>query len=832
MIRHKMTCNGYELDDTVESTNMDTTTEFEPDVPVDNHNPIDNNVNVLHDNNEIVIPNDRPYIMMMFDTDKDKEEGAEDIDIGGREEGIIDDLILCENPTTYLSTVFPDYTSGNNDESQTMQPSDFDGIMNGMHNKLFFMQQHNDTNGGIRGIVKRAGCGSGLATNEEARIMFNILDNLLDMTVAERENYLLTIQLTMNMYTSSPQVNVEIPVSIQDANRLCLRNSNSCYANIPYEEPFELEGHACIRATDKLSTIFAKGTKLALLQDHNGKRNFDGFNGTPAAQELLINQRANLTSGDPDKTCFGYVMLWSDGYEQNHSRKRDGSMWLFLMRVCAPEGHSTSSDHIFCLAFGPSTLDHDPVIEHFLKEFKDMEKGVLRYSPELGFVNTSIGVVAYPCDLPERCKIRHTLYGGLYGKRSGCAGKTDPKCLPSCNLCFWSMIDMALYMADPSTHDEPPVIRECNRCCKFDHFTDSNAKYFDETEDTKYPTVSGESVSPPNGREAGISHLLTVKQSFPWLVEAVRFAYYNHSEGHWRYKHTVDAYLQSAAIDTDIQRRVYDAAQRHRITGTAVNESEYIPGLWQLGYSIDIFIEASMHLLGHGIISSVIDLTEAVFREHGIWNSFVGFAKPYLDDISSFRLDWCQVKSLPTSNWLAEDEFGFCRVMLFIYGNFIHQKNLQVSSPSNILESTLSSLKQLLCSCQVMVSLLMCKRTIPIARLDIHIKIFLDTCHRFCRVYCPTATEFWFTKINFTSLLNLPKQIAKFGHIGYTMESVFERAIQWYKPTLKSARRKNTKSLCNTMASLQKKSNLAYIRDGLFPERVMKDKPNRYHKVG
>ena len=285
MLRHKLTCAGDRLGDTAETNYMDTTSEFEPDVQYDNHTATD--INLQHGNNwdnDIVIPNNRPYIMMMFETDKEKEGagvGEEDIiDTFGTEEGIIDDLILCEDPTTFLSTIMvPDYICDNNDDSTKIKLSDFDGCcMEGLHNKMFFMQEHNDTNGGIRGIMKRADGGSGMTTNDEARTLFNILDNLLKRPISEREIYLLTIELTMKLYTSSPNVNVEIPVSIQDANRLCLRNSNSSYSNIPYEEPFELGGHACIRATDKVSTIFAKGTKLALLQDHKGNRNFDGFN--------------------------------------------------------------------------------------------------------------------------------------------------------------------------------------------------------------------------------------------------------------------------------------------------------------------------------------------------------------------------------------------------------------------------------------------------------------------------------------------------------------------------------------------------------------------------
>ena len=50
--------------------------------------------------------------------------------------------------------------------------------------------------------------------------MFNYLDNLLDMTIAQRENYLLTIELTMKLSTFPPNVNVQVPVNIQESNRL------------------------------------------------------------------------------------------------------------------------------------------------------------------------------------------------------------------------------------------------------------------------------------------------------------------------------------------------------------------------------------------------------------------------------------------------------------------------------------------------------------------------------------------------------------------------------------------------------------------------------------
>lgn len=81
-----------------------------------------------------------------------------------------------------------------------------------------------------------------------------------------------------------------------------------------------------------------------------------------------------------------------------------------------------------------------------------------------------------------------------------------------------------------------------------------------------------------------------------------------------------------------------------------------------------------MHMLGHGVIVSIIELTESIFTKHKLWSNFCRFATELLGDISAFRLEWCHIKSLPKTCWLAEDEFGYGRLMLFVYGQYFIQK--------------------------------------------------------------------------------------------------------------------------------------------------------------
>ena len=139
-------------------------------------------------------------------------------------------------------------------------------------------------------------------------------------------------------------------------------------------------------------------------------------------------------------------------------------------------------------------------------------------------------------------------------------------------------------------------------------------------------------------------------------------------------------------IDDIIQKRVCDAATCFK-SGENVNEDEYIPPIWKIGFRMDIFVETIMHKIGHGVLPSVLELTEAVFSEHKLWTSFEKFANPILKDIASFRLDWCKVKSVPRANWLNEDDFGYGRLMLFLYGQFLstHVLKKSIKAPFLVL---------------------------------------------------------------------------------------------------------------------------------------------------
>jgi len=115
------------------------------------------------------------------------------------------------------------------------------------------------------------------------------------------------------MCPSGIQSDVEMPVEREGAERLCLRNTFSVFANVPSSRVFEIENHACISLSDVLDMKFAQGIEFAFIKA-NGKHNRDGFNGTPRAEELLEELERGLETGDISWTCFGHLMFWSDSF--------------------------------------------------------------------------------------------------------------------------------------------------------------------------------------------------------------------------------------------------------------------------------------------------------------------------------------------------------------------------------------------------------------------------------------------------------------------------------------------------------------------------------------
>ena len=87
-----------------------------------------------------------------------------------------------------------------------------------------------------------------------------------------------------------------------------------------------------------------------------------------------------------------------------------------------------------------------------------------------------------------------------------------------------------------------------------------------------------------------------------------------------------------------------------------------------------------MHGLTHGIIPDVMVVLHTILLHHKKLTTFNDFANPIMDDVASFGLDYCKLKSLPNANWVAENSMAFMRLFSYLYGMFVSNNPLLISS--------------------------------------------------------------------------------------------------------------------------------------------------------
>ena len=753
------------------------------------------------------------------------------------DEFLVADVINEEEGFLNISSVADE--SGVNTSPVTF--ADFNYIT-GVHNQLFYAQENSVELGGIRGIALRSSNPHGhshvsnMAAEHDAKLLFEITDNLVNKPKHEQIKLLSMIKTILSSFQESANTCTDIPTDLKSANELCVEGNHSIFSLIPYPPTSIIDGHACVDLDGLLDHVLAMGYDLSFIQDHNGVVDDTGFNGTTAMKDLFHTMKVNLSHDLPvDKTAFGHLMFWSDGFDPFNSR-RGTSIWMMIVRVCPPTELLTSECYNICIAFGCSSLNHESVVSYQLDQLEKIRRGKLRFYAKDGvkrMISTCFDLVLWAGDTPERRQLTHTSNRGNYGKRSNYAGKINQDKTPACANCYKRLIKRAMYF-DGNRTDLLPF-RKCNRCCCWDALSDSKAAKFDLTEGTDYPTTCSSAHlnehTFPAGRTVSESSLVTVKQTFATLTSGMNAAFHEFVAREWT-KAQVRQYLTTLSIDKSTREKLISSGD-NKIAGGTVEECDYIPVMWskgiKLGYDMEMFPELGMHLIGHGIVASMLDLLNSVLKEQKLWTKYIDFCNAIIADIPN--VDWCKVKSLPKGNWLGENLFGYQRISLYLFGEFIHTTDL--TKCDDFFTSRLDDLKRLLSSCHIMICGLMCKQTLPKERLDVSIKIFLSCCHFFCIQYFQEAggrelTEFWFTKSNFMGLLNIPDQFDYYGKFRNYWDGSFERSVQSLKRVVRKGFRRTDNAMKSKMIRLHKYNAMDYIRSQFEDKYNSKTDVKRY----
>ena len=81
----------------------------------------------------------------------------------------------------------------------------------------------------------------------------------------------------------------------------------------------------------------------------------------------------------------------------------------------------------------------------------------------------------------------------------------------------------------------------------------------------------------------------------------------------------------------------------------------------------------------------------------------------HLLELCLLRLDWCKIKTPPKKQWLAENEIGYCRVVLYLYAHFF--QHAVVPERFNASPVVIDCVKKMLHAMHVMMCTLMSPAT-------------------------------------------------------------------------------------------------------------------------
>lgn len=230
------------------------------------------------------------------------------------------------------------------------------------------------------------------------------------------------------------------------------------------------------------------------------------------------------------------------------------------------------------------------------------------------------------------------------------------------------------------------------------------------------------------------------------LIASVDYAAYNVCSELWN-KGMMDAYLRTCAISKRVRDNLWSVIKNRPAEDAIAEDGEIddgytpltnssddiMPKLWHSRMTINSFIDCGMHLIFHGILALVVKVMESFFADHKIATSFERVVNVHLLEIQSLRLEWCKTRPVPKKQWLAENELGLARIILFIYTTFFNK--VPIPQRTNVNDKVLPTIIRMIHSLHVMICMLMSPKNNTETEIDNAVKLFLSCAHQFLKEY-------------------------------------------------------------------------------------------------
>ena len=712
-----------------------------------------------------------------------------------------------QSPNNYTSNIFNNHCHTKNQIDQLKEQFK-DG------NENFFIDEMSSHGNGICGITANAfsqsfHCQSKSSMHEAS---FHLQATHFCSQLKEKQQK--QFASLMNDVMTKKFETTKIPISIGDIRKFYTNGKYSIYKNLPCPKTFQIDNHACTSLIDILNHSLAMGIEINLFRSSYYKQMIvhnQDLHHIQRSHEILNEVYEENKVNDCDPYVF-FLIIWSDDFEVNHTRKNRNSTWLKTVTIIPPPNMTTSKKHTNVVCLGRKNQDHSNVNKFFQDELEMLSKSKDRYVYQLQqFVPTVARVLIMSSDRPERCALNNVLnYSGLSTRRWLYSSLVDPFKLSSCNRCILKRFQKMFI-----THTKRKRPNSCAYCCDFEYETLKDINSFKVTE--KYPKKKHpNSPTPPKGREIeerwNDRKLRPLRLTYDILIKGLEIAIFNYHTKTWN-KVEATEYLRLIGVSSHTTNYALNYAatypKKTENIDSLMANFKY-PSLWKSNIKLDNFIETPMHHIFEGIVKSIIELLMDFFKLHNKWSTFGSYSNSILADINQLKISYCRAepftsgKEFKTGGWIAETYLGFSRLMIIL-----------LNQSDKIVTTTLRGYDELVVLFQVLyalISRLMQHNSNYVEQIDDYIKLFLSVCHFYEKKigFEENCYPFWYRKSNFISLLNLPAQIKNYGPVYLHWEGVRERFIQHVKPSLTNMRT-TASYLCTKLQKINQDNTLEML---------------------
>ena len=621
-----------------------------------------------------------------------------------------------------------------------------------------------------------------------------------------------------------------LPTVPNDVLRLYTKNRFSLYNQLPSPTCHVSEFHAFVHLRSVIEHYIGFGYHTDDTNSNEAHSPSATILQCPEVHAMQQSTMSSLDDATKVSSIILYLMIWSDDFEPSSNVMNKHSTWMRTVTICANKGFGVSTEHTYVLSLGFKKDAHDEMNDMFVKELEDLSLGKWMYSGKYKsrvFVIPKVLVMS--ADRPERNGLTHLLgHNGLTTRRWRFTGFINQGKLPSCKMCCMKRLSRYMRLKN---YNACTNIGSCHHCCDWNYSTESRFLQFDLPE--KYPRQQHPtSPNPPVFREVlNINYLKPVEQSFAWLQQGCRFCFHNVYYQVWNLG-TSDEYVRCLGLSQSFNRK-YIVEKANELFAKNPNHPNpsstmMFPPLWNVNTELDRFIDIPMHLLFLGIIKSTIDWTFEWLKLHKVLTSFGNKVDSYHMQIKQLQCSFCKLElfkngqEIGTSGWRAENYLALTRIMTFTF-SFI--KDLIPNRDE--YKHEIISFELLHHTCLCMVARLMTPHSVSRLEIEDYIKVFLTVLDLGERLTFTDSSNgmFWFQRSNFLCLLNLPKQIERFGSVRKYWEGSRERYIQYIKPLMKS-----TRETASYLKIQLEKLNKSQLLDSLYKEVNVEDDMSRYSR--